>query len=50
MWPHSDIQIPRQTLLEKVQGVDGLLCMITEKIDGELLDAAGTVGMPLLCS
>lgn len=31
----------REVLLEKVRGVDGLLCMLTDRIDGELLDAAG---------
>jgi len=41
VWPHSDVTIPRQTLLEKVKGVDGLLCLITEKVDKELLDVAG---------
>ncbi len=32
---------PRDVLLEKVRGVDGLLCLLTDKIDGELMDAAG---------
>lgn len=31
----------REELLNKVRGVDGLLCMLTDRIDGELLDAAG---------
>ena len=31
----------REVLLEKVRGVDGLLCLLTDRIDGELLDAAG---------
>ena len=31
----------REKLLEHVRGVDGLLCLLTEKIDGELMDAAG---------
>ncbi len=31
----------REQLLERVRGVDGLLCLLTEKIDGELMDAAG---------
>ncbi len=29
------------TLLEHVRGVDGILCMLTERIDGQLMDAAG---------
>jgi glyoxylate reductase len=29
-------------LTEKVRGVDGLLCLLTEKIDGPLMDAAGS--------
>ncbi len=37
----SDEPIPRETLLEWVQGADGLYCLLTEKIDDELLDAAG---------
>jgi glyoxylate/hydroxypyruvate reductase len=37
----SDEPIPRETLLEWVQGIDGLYCLLTERIDDELLDAAG---------
>jgi glyoxylate reductase len=40
IWPH---QLPpsREVLLEKVRGLDGLLCLLTDKIDAEVLDAAG---------
>ncbi len=31
----------RNVLLERVQGVDGIVCLLTETIDGELMDAAG---------
>jgi len=31
----------RDVLLERVHGVDGLLCLLTERIDGEVMDAAG---------
>jgi len=31
----------REELLQRVRGVDGLLCLLTEKIDAELMDAAG---------
>ncbi|RXM36408.1 Glyoxylate reductase/hydroxypyruvate reductase [Acipenser ruthenus] len=37
----SDDPVPRQELLKKVSGVDGLLCVLTEKIDAELLNVAG---------
>ncbi|KAL7855906.1 hypothetical protein AOLI_G00195100 [Acnodon oligacanthus] len=37
----SDDPVPRQELLKKVKGCDGLLCVLTEKIDAEVLDAAG---------
>lgn len=37
----SDEPIPRATLLEWVKGIDGLYCLLTERIDDELLDAAG---------
>jgi glyoxylate reductase len=32
---------PRKVLLEKVRGVDGLLSLLTDRIDAELMDAAG---------
>lgn len=37
----SDEPIPRATLLEWVAGIDGLYCLLTERINDELLDAAG---------
>lgn len=37
----QDSSIPRNVLLEKVKGVDALFCLLTEKIDDEVLDAAG---------
>lgn len=43
----SDDPVPRQELLQKVKGCAGLLCVLTEKIDAELLDAAGlTLNLP----
>lgn len=33
--------IPRDELLRRVAGKDGLLTILTERVDGELLDAAG---------
>uniref|UniRef100_A0A3B4BKA2 Glyoxylate reductase/hydroxypyruvate reductase n=1 Tax=Periophthalmus magnuspinnatus TaxID=409849 RepID=A0A3B4BKA2_9GOBI len=41
LWDSDDVPVPRAELLQKVKGVDGLLCVLTEKIDAELLDAAG---------
>ncbi|TRY90356.1 hypothetical protein DNTS_023637 [Danionella cerebrum] len=40
MWD-SDDPVPRVELLNKVKGCDGILCVLTEKIDAQLLDAAG---------
>ncbi len=37
----GDLPPSRAELLQRVQGVDGLLCLLTDKIDGEVLDAAG---------
>ncbi|KAK2849177.1 hypothetical protein Q5P01_009011 [Channa striata] len=37
----SDEPLPRSELLKGVQGVHGLLCMLSDKIDAEVLDAAG---------
>lgn len=41
VWESEDQAIPRAELLARVSGVDGILCMLTEKVDEELLDAAG---------
>jgi glyoxylate reductase len=40
VWPH-DRPPSREELIEGSRGVDGLLCMLTEKIDGEVMDAIG---------
>lgn len=37
----SDEPIPRAILLEWVKGAEGICCLLTERIDDELLDAAG---------
>ncbi|KAK7495276.1 hypothetical protein BaRGS_00013458 [Batillaria attramentaria] len=39
-WDKDD-PIPRAELLAGVRGVDALFCLLTEKIDAEVLDAAG---------
>ena len=36
----SDMPPSRETLLREVQGIDGLFCLLTEKIDAEVFDAA----------
>jgi glyoxylate reductase len=40
LW-QGDFPPPRNTVLEHVAGADGLLCLITDTIDAELLDHAG---------
>ncbi|OLT18935.1 D-glycerate dehydrogenase [Serinicoccus sp. CUA-874] len=39
-WEGEDTQ-PRESVLEHVHGADALLTLLTEKVDAELLDAAG---------
>jgi glyoxylate reductase len=39
-WPH-DTPISRDVLLAKVRGADAIITMLTERVDAELLDAAG---------
>lgn len=39
----EDRVIPRSELLKLAKGADGILCLLTDKIDAEVLDAAGTV-------
>lgn len=45
---NSDEPPPRKHYLQAVAGVDGLLCLLTDSIDSELLDSAGE--MIGLCS
>jgi len=40
LWP-EDLPPPRDALLRHVRGVDGLLCLLTDKIDAEVMDSAG---------
>jgi glyoxylate reductase len=40
VWPH-ELPPTRAELLQRVRGMDGLLCLLTDKIDGEVMDAAG---------
>jgi len=43
VWMHEDITpISREALLEAVAGADAILSLLTEKIDAEVLDAAGS--------
>ncbi|PWB68608.1 MAG: D-glycerate dehydrogenase [Anaerolineales bacterium] len=37
----ADLPPSREELMERVEGVDGLLCLLTDRIDGEMMDAAG---------
>lgn len=37
----DELPPPHDELLKHAQGVDGLLCLLTDKIDGEVMDAAG---------
>jgi glyoxylate reductase len=39
LW-EQEVPTPRAELLARVAGADALLCMLTDRIDGELLDAA----------
>ncbi len=38
----EDLPPPRRVLLERVRGLDGLLCLLTDPVDAELMDAAGS--------
>ena len=40
-WDSDDV-IPRDRLLQSVKGCDAILSLLTERIDGELLDACGS--------
>ncbi|WP_347321335.1 D-glycerate dehydrogenase [Rossellomorea sp. RS05] len=38
MWDQDDVQVPRKVLLEKAGKASALLTMLSDRIDGELLD------------
>ncbi len=38
----AELPPPYAVMMERVRGVDGLLCLLTDRIDGQLLDAAGS--------
>jgi len=40
IWDSDDV-VPRDVLLKRVTGVDGIFCTINDNIDREILDAAG---------
>jgi len=40
LWP-EDIPPPRDVLLERVRGVDGILSLLTDTIDSQVMDTAG---------
>jgi glyoxylate reductase len=40
LW-QEELPPSREELINRVQGLDGLLCLLTDKIDGEVMDAAG---------
>ncbi|XP_038060320.1 glyoxylate reductase/hydroxypyruvate reductase-like isoform X2 [Patiria miniata] len=40
IWDHDNV-VPRDELLKRIAGKEGMLCQLTEKINKELLDAAG---------
>jgi len=37
----DDLPLPRQALLEHIRGKDGILCLLTERIDAQVMEAAG---------
>ncbi len=40
LW-EDELHPSRDVLLKRVEGIDGLICLLTDKIDAELMDAAG---------
>jgi glyoxylate reductase len=40
IWP-DELPPSREELLKHVRGIDGLLCLLTDKIDGDVMDEAG---------
>ena len=43
-WNKADRDLTREELIEKVRGKDGIVCLLTDKIDAEILKAAASTG------
>ena len=39
LW-EDELPPPREVMLKKVEGIDGLLCLLTDKVDASLLEVA----------
>jgi len=39
LWPDPDAPPPREVLLREIRAVDGLLCLLTDAIDAEVIEA-----------
>jgi glyoxylate reductase len=40
MWDRESEPVPRETLLREIVDVDGVICLLTEKMDAEVIDRA----------
>lgn len=40
LWDREDAPVPRETLLREIVDVEGIICLITEKVDAEVIDRA----------
>ncbi|MEH7745722.1 D-glycerate dehydrogenase [Neobacillus drentensis] len=40
MWSEENVPVPRDVLFKEIEEVDGLICLLTEKIDEEVLSKA----------
>lgn len=40
LWDRADAPVPRETLLREIVDVEGIICLITEKMDAEVIDRA----------
>jgi glyoxylate reductase len=40
LWDREDAPVPRETLLREIVDVEGIVCLLTEKIDAEVIDRA----------
>ena len=38
----QDSPLPREALLENIKGISGIMSMISDRMDGEAMDAAGS--------
>jgi glyoxylate reductase len=50
LWPEPEVPVPRRVLLEQVAEVEGLLCLLTDAVDQQVIARAGRLRVISNCA